>query len=40
MNTPKFKKRAYQGFMNSDLTHLRNDVQVEVAVPFISYQCT
>ena len=27
---PKFKKRTYQGFMNSDLTHLRNDLQVEV----------
>ena len=27
---PKFTKRAYQGFMNSDLTRLRNDLQVEV----------
>ena len=27
---PKFTKRAYQGFMNSDLTKLRNDLQVEV----------
>ena len=27
---PKFKKRSYQGFMNSDKTRLRNDVQVEV----------
>ena len=29
---PKFKKRVYQGFMNSDLTRLRNDVQVEVRI--------
>ena len=27
---PEFKKRSYQGFMNSDLTRLRNDLQVEV----------
>ena len=28
-NPPIFKKRKYQGFMNKDLTGLRNDLQVE-----------
>ena len=27
---PRFVKRKYQGFMNKDLTKLRNDLQVEV----------
>lgn len=27
-NAPVFKKRMYQGFMNGDLSNLRNDVQV------------
>ena len=31
---PEFKKRSYQGFMNSDLTRLRNDLQVEVNYKF------
>ena len=29
-NPPIFKKRKYQGFMNNDLTNLRNDLQVSV----------
>ena len=29
-NPPRFLKKKYQGFMNNDLTHLRNDLQVEV----------
>ena len=28
-NPPIFKKRKYQGFMNKELTALRNDLQVE-----------
>ena len=28
---PRFVKRKYQGFMNKDLTKLRNDLQVEVS---------
>ena len=32
---PEFKKRSYQGFMNSDLTRLRNDLQVEVNYKFL-----
>ena len=27
-NPPVFKRRKYQGFMNNDLTNLRNDLQV------------
>ena len=27
-NPPVFKRRKYQGFMNKDLTDLRNDLQV------------
>ena len=27
-NAPVFKKRKYQGFMNKELTDLRNDLQV------------
>ena len=27
---PKFKRHSYQGFMNSELTRLRNNLQVEV----------
>ena len=29
-NPPIFKKRKYQGFMNNDLTNLRNDLQVSI----------
>ena len=28
---PVFKRRKYQGFMNRELTRLRNDLQVEVS---------
>ena len=31
-NPPIFKKRKYQGFMNNDLTNLRNDLQVGVII--------
>ena len=35
---PNFKKRAYQGFMNSELTHLRNDLQVEVTKNYENFK--
>ena len=31
-NPPIFKKRKYQGFMNNDLTNLRNDLQVSIEI--------
>ena len=31
-NPPIFKKRKYQGFMNNDLTNLRNDLQVSIKI--------
>ena len=36
-NPPIFKKRKYQGFMNNDLTNLRNDLQVSIKITNIKY---
>ena len=38
-NPPIFKKRKYQGFMNNDLTNLRNDLQVSTSMKYPEYLC-
>jgi hypothetical protein len=32
---PRFLKKKYQGFMNGDLTKLRNDLQVQVILAML-----
>ena len=36
-NPPIFKRRKYQGFMNSDLSDFRNDLQVILEQNFYFY---